>query len=283
LITGGNGYLASQIIRNIVNDYQVVVIEKYTSELANIEAVINLLEVYSTEDFEKAFNKKVDVVLHCATLYGKGDEKLANILDSNLLFPLKLLQKSVTQKVSLFINTDTTLDRQTNTYSLTKKQFLDWLIFYQNKIKITNVQLEHFYGPGSSDNNFITSITRKLLKNDKIIELTKGEQVRDFVYIDDVISAFLKIFENTDQFNEFQNFQVCTGKPEKLRNVIELLKFISGSSSFLDFGAVSYRENEVMISNSDPKELNKIGWENKVLQEEGLKRTVDFEKNKLGK
>ena len=69
-----------------------------------------------------------------------------------------LLDKAISNNCKLFINSDTVLDRFVSPYSLTKRHFQEWLFMRKNTIKVINMQLEHFYGPGCSKSNFITSM-----------------------------------------------------------------------------------------------------------------------------
>ena len=53
------------------------------------------------------------------------------------------------------------------------------------------MKFDHFYGPGDSSFKFPIMIINQCLKNEKKIKLTKGIQLRDFIYIDDLIRAYM--------------------------------------------------------------------------------------------
>ena len=132
-------------------------------------------------------------------------------MEANFLFPLKLLELGKKYHVTCFINTDTILDKRIDNYSLSKKQFKEWLFVYRKNFGCVNVALEHFYGPGDNPARFVTYIVHSLLKNVERIDLTKGEQKRDFIYIDDVVDAFIKIVNSSDTFlRDFYEFEVGT-------------------------------------------------------------------------
>jgi nucleoside-diphosphate-sugar epimerase len=89
-------------------------------------------------------------------------------------------------------------------------------------MKCFNVVLEHFYGPGDDTSKFVTWVIRELLTNVDHIDLTLGEQKRDFIYIDDVVSAFIAIIENESRFKKgFHQFEVGTN------NLIEIRQFVN--------------------------------------------------------
>ena len=157
LITGINGYLGSNLAIRYKDKYQIIGLEYDTSNLSRIKDYN--FTVFSTKDgiSENLFNDfKIDAIIHTATLYGRNNELNIEIFKSNLYLPLLLLEKAIANKCQLFINTDTALKRLTSPYSISKKQFKDWLKFFsfQKQIKVVNLKLEHFYGPATSDSNF---------------------------------------------------------------------------------------------------------------------------------
>ena len=197
LLTGINGFLGSSLARKLKENYQVIGLEY---SLKNLHRIADLnLQVYATEHgipVEIFSDNTIDVVIHTATFYGRSNEPVEKIFSANMLFPFQLLENAISSGCGLFINTDTVLDRFVSSYALTKRHFQEWLCFRQNEIQSVNMQLEHFYGPGASETNFISAMITRLLNNESVIQLTKGEQIRDFVHIDDVVAAFITVLEN---------------------------------------------------------------------------------------
>ena len=144
-----------------------------------------------------------------------------------------------------------------------------------------NLRLEHFYGPGASESNFISSMIVKMLKNDPNIDLTMGEQNRDFLYISDLLNVFDLIINNIDNLKFFQNFSVGSGNDINIKMILELIKKLTNSTSKLNYGAIPYRHNELMNSSNDLKNLTDLGWSPKIGIEEGIKNVIFYEKNKL--
>jgi nucleoside-diphosphate-sugar epimerase len=219
------------------------------------------------------FEHKIDAIIHTATLYGKEGESIENIAESNLFIPFKLLNMAITEKCGLFINTDTILDRYVNPYALTKRQFQEWLYIRKSEIKVINMKLEHFYGPGAGSKNFITEMFERMQRNEPSIDLTMGEQSRDFVYIDDVVSAFKLILSKADTLkDDYNEYQVATMSHITIRELLKKIKDLTGSSTSLNFGALQYRVNELMKSESDYSQLVSLGWTPKVTLAEGLRK-----------
>lgn len=276
LITGINGYLGSSLAKALSAEYNIVGLEYSLENLFRI-AECNY-KVYSAKDgiSDTIFTEQtIDIVVHTATFYGRNNEDFLKMFDANLYSPFSLLDKAIQHGCQLFVNTDTILDRFVSTYALTKRQFQEWLFLRKHEIKVINMQLEHFYGPGASPTNFITAMISKLKNNEPQIDLTLGEQQRDFVYIDDVINAYLAVIEKQDLITTpYSSFQVCTNQLVSIKELMSTMKELTKSNSFLNFGAVPYRENELMHSETDNSALLKLGWNPQFTIKEGLKKTI---------
>lgn len=275
LITGINGFLGSHLAVALSSEYNIIGLEYSLENLYRIEHLN--FKLYSTKNGinQDIFtDQKIDIILHTATLYGKNNEDIIQMFNANLYLPLNLLDYALKYGCQLFINTDTVLDRFVSSYALTKRQFQEWLYFRKNAIKITNMRLEHFYGPGASNLNFITSMISRLENNEPQIDLTLGEQKRNFVYIEDVVSAFLTVIKKQHLLeNSYTSFQVCTDQLVSIKELVVLLKKLTKSRSALNFGAVPYRENELMHSEANNSDLLSLGWTPIYSIEDGLKLT----------
>ena len=272
LITGINGYLGSHLVKAFSDDYKIIGIEYSLENLFRLEGYN--FKIYSSLEVEDIFIENViDIIIHTATSYGKNNEDLINMFNTNIFSPFRLLNHAIKHKCQLFINTDTVLDRFVSPYALTKRQFQEWLYLRRNEIKIINMQLEHFYGPGASNLNFVSGMIARL-RNNEPIDLTKGEQMRNFIYIDDVVNAYLTIIGEKDRItNDYSTFQVCTNQLISIKELMIFIKGLTTSASILNFGALYYRENELMRSEINNFNLLSLGWKPLYSIEEGLKLT----------
>jgi nucleoside-diphosphate-sugar epimerase len=236
----------------------------------------NLDEVNLEQVFEE---NKIDYIIHCATDYGRKSVNPMRIIEANLLLPIKLLECGRKYGATAFINTDTILDKGINHYSLSKKQFRDWLMSYKNSLICINVELGHFYGPGDDTTKFVSFIVNKMVSKSESIDLTPGEQKRNFVYIDDVVSAFHTIIDHIPKLDTlFYEFQVCGKQEISIKEVVILIQKVSGNTETkLCFGALPYRENEAMTSKCDNTAIQSLGWAEKYTLQEGIHKTLEAE------
>lgn len=277
LITGINGFLGSNLAKRLSAKFNIIGTEVSLENLNRIKNEKYRVYPADLESTKQIFlENKIEIIIHTATFYGKNNEQIKDLFNSNLHSPFNLLDLGIANQVKLFINTDSALERFTNAYSLTKKQFVDWLKFRSSEIKVANMQLEHFYGPGASNTNFITSMIKKLVKNEPKINLTAGEQKRDFIYYDDIVDAYEIIINSfNDLENRINNFEVGSGELISIKELMLLLKKLTNSSSKLNFGAIPYRENELMESKSDLHSVYNLGWRPKTNLQDGLLKTIN--------
>lgn len=231
------------------------------------------------DGIETAFREhKVDAVVHSATCYGRNKESRLEIFDANTWFPLRLMEAAVVRRTPLFINVDTTLPENLNEYSLSKAQFRAWGEFVAGKkqIHFSNIRAEHFYGPGDSINKFTTYVLDVCMRNEQELALTKGEQKRDFVYIDDVVAALETVLEKGLVSGPgFEEYPIGSGHAISIKDFVETVHRLTNSSTRLVFGALPYREGEAMYSCADLSAIRALGWQPKIGLEEGVRRMME--------
>ena len=285
LLTGGTGFLGSNILRRLLGlGHELFCIKRETSSLERVKIFKHKIKWFNVEtsDFDEIISSyKIEGIIHCATDYGRKQFNPIQTIETNLILPLKLLHAAANNNVLVFINTDTVLDKRVDTYSLSKRQFSEWLETYSNDILTINVALEHFYGPFDNDSKFVTYVIRKMLGNEDSIDFTLGLQKRNFVYIEDVIDAFIVLLNNINKLdNSFHNFEAGTESTITIKDFVCLVKKLcNNNTTDLNFGAINYRENEVMNTNTNIDKLKSLGWFPRFSLEDGLKKTIDLEKN----
>lgn len=288
LLTGATGYLGSRLLAALAKEggHTLAALVRPTSNRASIEAIarrapdvkpIEVLECTSAALYARLAAGEFDLILHSATNYGRRDLARTEIVEANLVLPLRLLDAALRcgRRIA-FINTDTMLDKRVSAYSLSKKQFREWLQAYADEIVGINVALEHFFGAGDDPTKFVSHVVRALLRQEPRLALTPGEQERDFIYIDDVVAAFLYITRfAASAARGFYDFELGRGEPVTVRAFVELAKGVCGNTvTQLDFGAEPYRPHEVMRIAARTEALGALGWRPALTLEEGLRRMI---------
>lgn len=289
VLTGATGFLGSNLLGKLLADgYKVAAIVRTDSSLTRIERWMSHqnLKLYNIEKINPRVifeENKVDVIVHTATEYGRGDGAISKILEPNLILPIRLIELGIEHHTKCFINTDSYFNKGGSTYSnllnysLSKKSLLVWLKQLSNQIRIVNVTLEHMYGPGDSRSKFVENLIQEVAV-DRLsrVRLTHGHQKRDFVYVDDVAEAFMKLIEygRNHEFT-FKNFEVGTGESVQVCDFAQMIKDLSHSTSVLGFGDIQYRSDEIMDSKADISALAELGWASSIGIREGLSHILD--------
>lgn len=268
ILTGATGFLGSHLLRALVRDGQHVTILKRsisdTFRIADLAGRYQWIDIDRTP-LSEAFLHRTDAVIHCAAAYGRnGDAK--SVVDSNIQFPVELMETAIQSHCQYFINTDSFFCKQLPgrlerkeplylpEYTLSKYQFRKWgkLRATQGAVVFVNLQMEHIYGPNDSPGKFIPWLETQFRTGAKFVDLTDGLQIRDFVYVDDVVAVYQKVLKDLAAMQEYQSFEVGTGTATTVREFVERLKLHSGADTELRFGAIPRKREEIMYSVASP-------------------------------
>ncbi len=146
-------------------------------------------------------------------------------------------------------------------------------LFKRKKFPSTVLRLYLAYGPRQDANRFLPIIIRGCIKNKKF-PCSQGIQSRDFIHVDDVVEAIIKTLTNKNARGQIIN--IGSGKPRKIRNIIEHVKKIS-NGGYPQFGKIKLRKDEILkLYPNINKAKGKINWRPKILFEKGLKSTIKY-------
>lgn len=218
---------------------------------------------------------KFQIVLHLSTLK-KGNDSC--IYTSNLMYPINILEK-IKGNPSI-LNIDTTAYKyRNNPYSNSKKAFKDWLKI--NSFKSINLRIEHIYGYYPSDN--ITSFLITKMINNEDIDLSSGKQIRNFIYIDDAVSAIIHCIKNISYLKNNSTVNITSEDSITIKKLAKKIRLLTKTSSILNFGNIKVNKNEFKKLNLNNQTLKKLGWKQKVYLDNGLKKKSKRQKMKYPK
>lgn len=291
LLTGPSGFLGSALARYwAVQGRELWLLARSTSSthrLAGLPESVRLLRACSPDEVMAAVREAApDAIVHTACAYGRRGETLLDVLDANVRLGTLLLQAAIerpafhtdSERPVLFLNTGTVLSPEVSLYALSKRQFSAWgaalAMQSPQQLRFVDIRLQQMYGEGDDRSKFITHVIESCRLNEPRLALTRGEQQRDFIHIDDVVRAYDRILARHADFRASDVIEVGSGETISMRGFVELVRQLAGASTELDFGAVPYRAHEAMHCVADTSRLRSLGWQPQVSLSEGLKRLL---------
>jgi len=141
-------------------------------------------------------------------------------------------------------------------------------------VEFMTLRLFGVFGPGESSYRLLPYLISRLREN-RPVDLTGGEQVRDFLYIDDVVEALIQSAGRTGEAHGGA-FNVCSGTGTTVRDMaLKAAALMNKPASLLHFGHRPYRPDEPMYLAGDNRRFAALtGWSPRVSIGEGLGNMV---------
>lgn len=136
----------------------------------------------------------------------------------------------------------------------------------------------YLYGPGEDSRRAVPALIRALLKGDGF-PATQGEQLRDYLHVDDVARAFvtLAVSKASGVYN------IASGNPVAMRELMQTVGHALGKQDLIRFGALPYRDWEPAFVAGDNHRLKSLGWLPAINLDEGLVSAADFWRTELAR
>ncbi|MDY6853869.1 MAG: GDP-mannose 4,6-dehydratase [Thermodesulfobacteriota bacterium] len=130
------------------------------------------------------------------------------------------------------------------------------------------------YGPFQVSRMLIPDTIMKSLKRETL-DMTKGEQTREFNFVEDIVDGYLKAAIKPEAKGQILN--IGNGREYTIREIVLKILDIMGNPITPSIGSLPYRQGETWHFYCDNSKAKRIlGWSPKVDLEEGLKRTIEW-------
>ena len=139
-------------------------------------------------------------------------------------------------------------------------------------IPFLNLRLFGVFGIGEASHRVVPYLISKLRENQPV-DLTPGEQVRDWLYVDDIVDALLEA-ATCPHLPESGVFNICSGHATRVREISEqVADAMNKPKDLLRFGARPYRPDESMWIVGDNRRFTEAtAWLPRVSLAEGIRR-----------
>jgi len=305
VVTGGSGFIGSHLVKRLRKEgHAIVVIDKnakqleaarfksYTCDIRNVKEVRNILN-----------NVEPDIIIHLAAKHNfiesvtKPDFYIKNNITGtiNILEHIKTSHKRVKfvlassagsiYKKGKMPFTESTITMPSSLYGITK-DFEEKLVRHYCDITGNTFQIlriSNVYGPGQEvykHPSVVPSMIRNLMLKKSVVIYGSGSQTRDFIYIDDVVEAFMRIIPT----NKSLTINVSSMIEISIKELYELL--VSKLSKQKAAPPVVYMNLEKGVKRSwvsNKKMMKEFNWKPLVSLNDGLDRTVKHMRSVLNR
>jgi len=304
LVTGGAGFIGSTLVdRLLAEGWRVDVVDDLsTGSLTNLSEARSLpdrrfsfhrLDVSSPAVIDLIAHRRPDVVFHLAAQADVRVSVARPVVDAtvNILGTLQVCEGALAAGVTkiVFAASGGTLygtpdefpvreaapQRPESPYGVAKKAAGDYLHYYREVrgLEYSALALANVYGPRQDPHGeagVVSIFSGMLLNRERPVIYGDGSQTRDFVYVDDVVDAFVRA---TDKAGGL----ICnigTGVETSVQQLYDTMARLTGFKEPARYEAV--RAGEVMRSAIDPGRADiHLGWKPWTSLEEGVARTLE--------
>ncbi len=304
LITGATGFIGANLTRALVErNCEVAIFSRAGSDFWRIQEIKNKLKKFNVD--LRQFSKVKDalasfapeIIFHFACYGGYAYQaNMQKMVDTNILGSFNLLKAATEIGPELFINVGSSSEygkknhmmreadmlEPINIYGATKASatLLSDVFFKSFKLPVVNVRLFSPYGYYEDINRFIPFFIRAAL-NKKALKLTSGRQKRDFMFIEDAVSALLSVVRHKKAAIG-QVINISSGQDWSLRQVAEVILKELNYPIQPCWGNLAYRDNEAFSWQADIKKAKKLlNWRPKYNLKAGLTKTINWFRNNL--
>ena len=305
-ITGGAGFIGSNFahyVSDLWND--VVILDKltYAGDMDNLHPLkypvkgVDLAYENRLEELFKQYKPKTIFNFAAETHVDNSIDNVAPFVDTNIIGTINLLKLSVKYDVQMFhhISTDEVygaleLDEPAftekspynpqNPYAASKAASDHFVMSYHNTyglpVMITNCS--NNYGPRQHREKLIPKTINNILEGKKIPIYSQGENIRDWIYVEDHCAGILGISYAGDVGEKYNIGGEC--EITNLDLVKMIIKLMNASEDLIEF--VDDRPgHDLRYAIDNAKIYKTISFQPEFNIEDGLKRTIDwYEKNR---
>ena len=284
------------------NDFYDVNLKKQNveSNLKNPNYKLYQGDVCDRDLLEKIFSEnKIDKVVHLAACAGvrPSIETPLEYVNANIYGTVNLLEimKNFDVKKIVFASSssvygnctaekfseDLKISEPISPYAATKSACEQFVYTYSKLYGISAVCLRFFtvYGPRQRPDLAIRKFTELMMNDEALPVFGDGNSLRDYTYIDDIITGICSAIEYDK--TDYEIINLGGGNPVTLKQVISTLEKALGKTAKIDY--LPFRQGDVNKTVSDiTKAKNLLGFSPKTNFEEGINKFIEWERNRKG-
>lgn len=302
LVTGGAGFIGSEFVRKGAGKgYSIVVVDKLTyagdrERLKEVEKDIVFYEtdIMDTVAMESVFDQeRPDAVIHWAaeSHVDRSIEDAVPFLETNIKGTQALLDLARKFELERFLNIstdevygelkeegqfyETTPLNPSSPYSVSKASadMLGRAYYRTYGVPVITVRPSNNYGPWQYPEKLIPVIIYRALRDERIPVYSRGENVREWLYVTDCIDATFSVLEK-GQIGEIYN--IGSGEEKRNIDVVKIVLAILGKPEGLIEFVKDRLGHDFRYSLNTQKINEQVGWKSTTKFSEGIEKTVKW-------
>jgi nucleoside-diphosphate-sugar epimerase len=303
LVTGAGGFIGARVTRRIVEEghtvWAAVLPGESTERLADLldrvsVNAVDLREAHAVQELVSAARPERAIHMAWYAVPGKYWTAPENLdcVAMSLSLAQALADSGCKRLVGIgscfeydwdygFLSEDVTPLRPRTLYGVCKNATREILQAYceRRSVEFAWARIFYLYGPGEVKERLVPSVILAVL-NGQTAKCTEGQQIRDYLHVDDVASALWAVAES----DLVGPVNVGSGEPVKVRSLVETLGGILEAGEKIIFGALPANPAEPPLLVADVRRLkSRTGWEPVFGLDEGLRRTVAWWRERCGR
>ena len=254
LVTGSSGFIGQKLVSVLQNNGHEIAVLLHSSTSTSASNNVQEITIHNQTWEKEVLDFAPQLVFHLAgkSNYPKSFAEKDELWEANVRFGNKLVDVILKIPNVTFVNFNTSLAYKGSElfpytyYALTKSCFYQTLAFFasQNKLSVFNLILFNVYGKGDTTKRALNYIVDSLGQKE-VVAMSPGEQLLDFVHVDDVVRLCLQLLDEKP-IDTLEDIFVGTGTGTTLKETAQLLEVLSKKKTAIDFGGIPYRMEEKM-------------------------------------
>lgn len=292
LVTGGTGFIGSNLVRRLLDDdAEVYLLIRASSDFWRIRDVLEKIHIHegdladkkSVEKILKEINPNGVFHLGATTIMQGVIAESEKVMDVNLNGTKNLLE-FMNPNCGFFINTGTFSDVSgTDEYAKSKLRATEFASdFGKNNGKpVVTLRLFAPYGPYIQRGRLIFAVLTDAMRGVDI-KMSSSDITRDFIFVDDLVDLYFAAAKNAKE-NPGEVFDAGNGISTTLKEVADIALKITGSKSKIIWGSLATLSYDAKKVQADiEKTISRLDWHPKTTLYEGMQKTHDWLKENLG-
>lgn len=178
-----------------------------------------------------------------------------------------------------FCSEERTPCRPATLYGTCKHSLQEILAIYSKQAGISSAwgRIFFLYGPYEHPSRLVSHVISSLLQNQQAA-CSAGTQIRDFMYVEDVASAFVSLLDSTVE----GPINICSGQPISIKEVVTQIGDKIGRQELIKFGTQLITNEPPLLIGDNRRLLKEVKWTQSTNISEGIDRSINWWEKQLG-